>query len=326
VIGARPGWWAAAVAAACVLSAAAAPRPAGADTPAPPAASGPPLVGVVDAGDGLVLVGRAGQVYRPAGGGRWRRVAAGGVGPDLAGAAWRGDVLLGLPARTPMFRFDGASWHSSRVGQNGKLLAGSGLTNTLAIGRHLFGFRDGKWVRLAFAPEAVRAVWSGRKNELVVAGVGGVYQQRGQRLVKIGSGQASAIVGGRAWAWTPTGLVALMRPVGAASRAPARRPLPAPGSVVAAATSRDGRGLVLVDDGRVVRLVVLTDVAAPVVVDSPIPPGAAVGGVAADPDRVVVVVGAVVHLYQGGAWSTAELEGAVAAPGGGPGPGPARTR
>lgn len=281
----------------------------------------PVWVGVVAAPSGPMAVSKAGAVVALGEDGRWKHVNAGGVGPDLVAAMVAGDRLFGMPRTTPMFRFDGRRWHSSRFGVNGKIVAATGSASAIAIGRQVFALRGGKWPRVGSAPIPVAALWAGADARIAVGGEGGLYLSRGGRWVRALGQKVTAIAGKWPWAWTNEGIVAVPRGKRNVVRAPIT------GRIAATTTSDSGDGIFVVDDGKVVALVIVSD-AGPRVVSTPVRSGAVVGGVAAAKGRVHLAADGQILTLTTSGWANAEWHSPTptAAASGPAGRGPARTR
>jgi hypothetical protein len=107
-----------------------------------------------------VLVGPGGQVYEPAAPGTWQRRFGGGIAPVVAGAAMAGQALFAHGAATPVFRLHGATWHAHPLPNRGPCALARGGAAALAIGRHVYTWRDNGWTRLASVPGVVTALWA----------------------------------------------------------------------------------------------------------------------------------------------------------------------
>ncbi|HWM85241.1 MAG TPA: hypothetical protein VNO33_05370, partial [Kofleriaceae bacterium] len=120
-----------------------------------------------------ILVGSAGQLYHPAGPGRWQRRSGGGTSVDLRAAvraAPRSDEVLAIGADTPLFRFRGGAWRAEPLSNRGPAsLSATGPLPVLAVGRHIHALESGAWVRLASAASRASAAWAAGPKGLVVA-------------------------------------------------------------------------------------------------------------------------------------------------------------
>jgi hypothetical protein len=287
---------------------------------AAPAHAAPAAIAAVVGPDGAAdvrtstLIGPSGQVYAGDGAGRWVRTVPGGIAADVRGATRIGADLLVTGISTPMYRFDGKTWTATRVGQSGKTFLGRGPVPAVAIGKHVFVERKGKWARVGQAPGAVTAVWASAKRVFVVTAAG-VHVLRGSTFVRTRA-PVSAIVGTTAaWGIADDGVFDL---------ATGRAVSTAVG--VIAATAGDAAPWLVVSAGtappRLVGKVGTTAVA----VDTPLAAGTALAGIAADRAGNVALVTAAgeVHLRIGDTWSTGALADEL--PPAKPGAGPAQTR
>jgi hypothetical protein len=257
-----------------------------------------------------VLVGPSGQVYAGDGKGRWVRTLPGGIAADVTGAARVGTDLVVTGISTPMYRFDGSGWSAERVGQNGKTVLGRGPLAAVAVGKHVFVQNKGKWLRVGSAPGPVTALWASSTKKVFAVTAAGVHALRGSDFQRT-RGPVTAIVGASPWGISADGVV----DVGSG------RSVSAATGIVAAAGGEGAPWLVTSDGASPLALVHKT-----VRVDTPIPAGTAVAGLAADKAGNVVIVTAAgdVHVRTGDAWSTGTLADEL--PPAKPGPGPATTK
>lgn len=138
-------------------------------TPSPqaaPTAQSPGRLAIAAAAGGeddvtrSVLVGPGGQVYEPTTPGTWQRRFGGGIAPAVVGAAVAGEALFAHGEVAPVFRLEGTVWHAHPLPNRGPCALGRGPVAALAIGRHVYTWRDNGWTRLASIQGVVAAVWA----------------------------------------------------------------------------------------------------------------------------------------------------------------------
>jgi hypothetical protein len=135
--------------------------------PAPIAAA----IGGMDDVTRTVLVGAAGQLYEPGEApGTWRRRAGGGVAVAVTGAVEiPGHGLFVGGGRTPLFRFAQDTWHAHPLPNRGSCRVAAGGLPAIAIGPHLYTWRNQGWARLRSAPSVITALWAGTESRIHVA-------------------------------------------------------------------------------------------------------------------------------------------------------------
>jgi hypothetical protein len=148
-----------------------------------------------DAGiDATILVGSAGQLYRPSGSDQWRREAIGGVAIDLRQTIASSDTIYAVAEHTPMFRHRRGSWHVSPLPNRGSIVMGvGGGVPSLAIGKHVYLLRKQKWVRQNSAKRDITALWAASTKRVYVGTASGeIKRLNGRRwndvTAKLGSG------------------------------------------------------------------------------------------------------------------------------------------
>jgi hypothetical protein len=138
------------------------PQPAQTAQAAQPLA--PPVLAAAAGGEDdvvdSVLIGPGGQVYEPIAPGTWQRRFGGGIAPAVVGAAVAGQTLFAHGDATPVFRLDGTAWHAHPLPNRGPCVLGRGAVAALAIGPHVYTWRDSAWSRLASVQGRVSAVWT----------------------------------------------------------------------------------------------------------------------------------------------------------------------
>ncbi len=129
-----------------------------------------------------ILIGSAGQIYRPDGAGSWRRTALGGVSADLVGAIDDAGVLYGFGRATPLFRYDAGSWHVHPLPNRGPIGFATSGAPAIAIGRHVYLLSRHEFTRVTSLPAAHRrgrdrrsltAVWASDARRIYAAGSDG---------------------------------------------------------------------------------------------------------------------------------------------------------
>ena len=126
-----------------------------------------------------VLIGPSGQIYDPdeATPGTWRRRAAGGVGTAVTGAVMTSDGTLFVGgARAPLFRFDAGTWHAHPLPNRGSSTLPADGAPAVAIGRHVYTWRNQRWTRLRSARDRITAIWAATDTRVYVATRGGDIQ------------------------------------------------------------------------------------------------------------------------------------------------------
>lgn len=118
-----------------------------------------------------VLIGPAGQIYRPQDTpGTWRRPAGGGISVAVTGAVEiPGHALFACGARAPLFRADQDTWHVHGLGNRGSCAVAPDGAPAMAIGPHIYTWRNGRWLRLRSAPSTVTALWATTASQVYVA-------------------------------------------------------------------------------------------------------------------------------------------------------------
>ncbi|HWN67535.1 MAG TPA: hypothetical protein VNM90_07835 [Haliangium sp.] len=175
--------WQAATAAAQPASGADAAHAARTTQPSPGA--GRPLIAAAAGGDDdvtrSVLVGPGGQVYEPATPGTWQRRFGGGIGPSVVGATFAGQATLFAHGEAaPLFRLEGTVWHAQPLPNRGPCALGRGPVAALAIGRHVYTWRDSGWTRLGSVAGVVTAVWAATPTRAYAATAqGGLWRLQG---------------------------------------------------------------------------------------------------------------------------------------------------
>jgi hypothetical protein len=285
----------------------------------PTAASAAPIAAVVGPeGDAdvrtSILVGPSGQVYAGDGAGTWTRSLAGGVAADVSGATRLGKDLIVTGVSTPLYRFDGTGWTALRLGQNGKTVMGRGPAPAVAVGKHVFVHDKGKWVRVAQAPGTVTALWASSAKKVFVVTAAGIHALRASELVRTRAA-VGAIVGASPWGVGDTGVI---------DASSGKAVLDAAGAV--AATGGAGTPWIVTSDGTSPLKLVGKIGGKATTIDTPIPAGTALAGLAADKAGRVVIVTAAgeAHLWADAAWSTGALVDKLPEPR--TGAGPAKTR
>ena len=149
-----------------------------------PAAHADELAAIAIAADPFasVLVGPSGQVWEPDGHGGWVRRREGGVAADVGGAVLTSTLVVTGRA-SPPYRLEAHGWQAVRLGERGKTIAGRGPRAAIAIGRNLFVWKAGTWVRVGVVPAAVVAVWAASDSKLYVAGADRIWRLAGKRFV-----------------------------------------------------------------------------------------------------------------------------------------------
>lgn len=137
------------------------------------------VVAAVPAESGLArdvtFVGTAGQLYVPAGDGRWKREALGGVAVPVRGAfrGPRGSIYVS-GVRAPLYQWSNGSWQVRPVPNRGRIVA-AGTTGlpALAVEAHLYMQKRKRWTRLASHKKRVTALWAGDRARVYVGDVDG---------------------------------------------------------------------------------------------------------------------------------------------------------
>jgi hypothetical protein len=132
----------------------------------------PVIAAAVDGDDDVtrsVLVGLAGQVYEPAAPGTWQRRFAGGIAPEVVGAARVNGTLFAHGTDAPIFRLHDTVWHAQPLPNRGRATLGRGGAGALGLGRHVYTWRDGVWTRLATIQGTITAVWAANPTRAHVA-------------------------------------------------------------------------------------------------------------------------------------------------------------
>jgi hypothetical protein len=261
-----------------------------------------------------ILIGPSGQVYQGDGGGTWTRTLAGGVAADVSGSARIGKDVIVTGVSTPLYRFDGTGWTAVRLGQSGKTVMGRGPVPAVAVGRHVFVHNNGKWVRVAAAPGAVTALWASSTKKVFAVTADGVHALRGSDLVRTRAA-VGAIVGASPWGISDTGAI---------DASNGKSVLAATGAI--AATGGAGTPWLVTSDGANPLQLVGKVGGKATTIETPIPAGTGLAGLAADKSGRVVIVTAAgeAHIWADSAWSTGALVDQL--PEAKSGPGPANTR
>lgn len=134
-----------------------------------------------------VLVGAGGQVYEPGDPGTWQRRFGGGVAVDVQGAVRvDADTLFVHGSRAPLFRLQDATWHASPLPNRGRCALDAGAAPVLAIGRHVYTWRGGRWARLASVPGTITAVWAASERQAHAATAqGGLFRVQARKRAEI---------------------------------------------------------------------------------------------------------------------------------------------
>ncbi len=126
-----------------------------------------------DARQGL-LIGASGQVFEPddARPGTWRRRFEGGIGVPVRGAIEvEAGRLFASGAVAPVFRLDQAVWHAHPLPNRGRTILARGGGPALAVGRHVYVWRESRWDRLATLGARVTALWPDERGRVLAATV-----------------------------------------------------------------------------------------------------------------------------------------------------------
>ena len=139
------------------------------------------IVGAAGASPGdAVLVGAGGEIYKRTGT-TWKRTGEGGTSATLAAARGSSSTeIWGIGANAPTWRYDGKVWSVHKLGVSGAaIMARSGLPS-IAVGKRVFVWTQGKWQILPALPVASIAVWaSGPKDALVIGDNGELRRWNG---------------------------------------------------------------------------------------------------------------------------------------------------
>jgi hypothetical protein len=139
-----------------------------------------------------VLVGPGGQVYEPTTPGTWQRRFGGGIAPAVVGATMAGPALFAHGEATPVFRLDGTAWHAHPLPNRGPCALGRGGAAALAIGRHVYTWRDNGWTRLASIQGVVTAVWAQTPARAHAATAqGGLWRMQGSAATAVPTAQSA---------------------------------------------------------------------------------------------------------------------------------------
>ena len=128
--------------------------------------------------EATILVGAAGQLYRPSGGDQWRRDAIGGVAVDLRQSIADKDAIYAISAHTPMFRHQRGNWHVAPLPNRGPIvMAAGGGVPSLAVAKHIYLLRKQRWVRLASARRNITALWAASTKRVYIGTSSGEIQR-----------------------------------------------------------------------------------------------------------------------------------------------------
>jgi hypothetical protein len=155
--------------------------------------------------DNALLIGDGGRIYQydstsAAASPRWVRKTAGGTSATIVAATRTGDAVVAVGAKSPVFRWRDGQWIATPL-TKGNIVVGGGPVMSLAVGRWIYLWEQGKFVRKAFAPANITGLWVGSETNIRLSTDRGLFR-RGAKLfvpVRIGRMQLApgVIVGAR---------------------------------------------------------------------------------------------------------------------------------
>jgi hypothetical protein len=155
--------------------------------------------------ENALLIGDGGRVfqYDPSGAAaspRWVRQTAGGTSATFVAATCNKDAVVAMGAKSPVFRWRDGQWIATPL-TKGNIVVGSGPVMSLAVGRWVYLWEQGKFVRKAFAPANVTGLWVGTETNIRLSTDRGLFRRGAKLFVPVRTGRMQltpgVIVGAR---------------------------------------------------------------------------------------------------------------------------------